>query len=478
MATLSVPTYDPKTTASQLAQLYVAGRQEIIATQNSYAKAASAALAKLSSAMKDFETALGSLNTKTSVLANSAKLSIDIGSASASESAVAGTYSFYVEKLAVAGQIGYSNMTNVVAATAGDFKITLVDGTSITVDLTGADKDGDAALSAQEVAAAVNTAAGNNSRVTASTMTVNGATTLVFSATATGLDNSIAALDLTGTGADLAAQLDPSNKSDMRVAADAIIRIGSETGQAITQASNTFNIIDGVSVTFTKAQTTGDTPVDIVVARDNDGTAANLQSFIDKYNGVVALLKELSAGADPNTGKAAGVFAGDAGIVALRTRMQEVLRTASGGKSLVHFGVTVQRDGTLSLDKTRMQKSIALDNSQLDAILGSFTTPTGGTGVLGGMRALIYGWTALSKKVGVDPVTNLDIFAPGTLTQRSDAVTALQKTNTERQATLDRQYEAAFQRYLKQFTQLQQLQSQMTGTSSMFDAIFASKSSS
>jgi flagellar hook-associated protein 2 len=264
----------------------------------------------------------------------------------------------------------------------------------------------------------------------------------------------------------------------MRAAADAKINIGSAAGQEIVQASNTFTVVDGVSVTFTKAQGVGDTPVDITVGRDNDGTAANLQSFIDSYNAVVKLLKDLTGKpGSGNTNKNAGVFASDAGIVALRARMQDVLRTASGGKSLVNFGVTAQRDGTLALDKTKMEKAISLDATQLDAILGGFTAPSGGTGVLGGMRALLYGWTALSRKVGVDPITNADIFAPGTLTQRTDAIGRMQKTTTDRQAALDRQYEAAYQRYLKQFSQLQQLQSQLTGTSSMFDAMFSSDKS-
>lgn len=478
MATLTAPTFDPKTTATNLAQLYVEGRQSILTAQANYATSASAALSQLSTAIKSFETALSTLNTKSSVLANKATLSAELGSATATEAAVAGTYTFYVEKLAVAGQIGYSNVGNVAVAGANDFKINLANGGSITVDLTSADKDGNAVLSAQEIAAAVNSAADNNSRITASTMTINGASTLVFSSASTGADNAVASLDLTNAGADLNTQLADGNKTVMRTASDATIRVGSATGQAITQASNTFTVVDGVSVTFTKAQGVGDTPVDITVARDNDGTAANLQTFIDSYNNVVKLLKELTGKpGSGNTNKNAGVFASDAGIVALRTRMQDVLRTASGGKSLVNFGITAQRDGTLALDKTKMQKAISLDSTQLDAILGSFVAPTDGTGVLGGMRSLLYGWTALSRKVGVDPVTSADIFAPGTLTQRTDVIGRMQKTNTDRQAALDRQYEAAYQRYLKQFSQLQQLQSQLTGTTSMFDAMFSSDKS-
>ena len=475
----TAPTFDPKSTATNLAQLYVEGRQQILTNQSNQAKAASAGLSKLQSAMKAFEMTLGTLNTKSSVLANAATLSVDIGTASAKESAVAGTYSFYVEKLAMAGQIGYSNMTDVVAASAGSFQIMLANGTTIDVDLSSADKDGDAALSAKEVAAAVNRAANNTSLVTASTMTIKGATTLVFTSTATGLDNEIASFDLSATGGDLAAQLDDSlgNRTVMRAASNAIVHVGSETGEAIEQASNTFNVIDGVSMTFTKAQAPGDAPVNITVGRDSAGTAANLQSFIDSYNNVLSVIKELTGSGDANSGKAPGVFASDTGIKALRTRMQEVLRTAFGGKSLVNFGITAQRDGSLALDKARMEKSINLDVTQLDSILGSFVGPTDGNGVLGGMRALLYGWTTVSKKVGVDPVTGLDIFVPGTLSQRTEANQRLERSVADRQAALQTQYDNAYNRYLAQFTQLQSLQSQMNGTTSMFDALFSKSDS-
>ena len=58
-----------------------------------------------------------------------------------------------------------------------------------------------------------------------------------------------------------------------------------------------------------------------------------------------------------------------------------------------------------------------------------------------------------------------------------DANAHLQTELTARQAALQTQYDNAYNRYLAQFTQLQSLQSQMNGTTSMFDAMFSKSNS-
>jgi len=66
----------------------------------------------------------------------------------------------------------------------------------------------------------------------------------------------------------------------------------------------------------------------------------------------------------------------------------------------------------------------------------------------------------------------------GQIKQRSDANTKLQSALTQRQTTLQAQYDSAYQRYLKQFTALQSLQSTMGSNVSMFDALFGSDNKS
>ena len=462
MAT-SVPTFDPKTTATQLAQIYTQGSQSMLDAQSASATAIDKALSSLSLAMGTFRSSLSSLTSTGSVVANKATFSsTDAGTATANATAVGGTYQFFVESLATAGQVSYSGVTDsaVTGAGAGSLAIKLADGSSFTVSLANGDKDLNNALSAKEIAAAINLEASNNSRVTASTLTVNGQTRLVLTSNLTGQSNSVAGIDTTNLGdANLQTQLGDPNMV-AQAGTDAVLWVGAQnSGPAnkITQATNTFNVVDGVAMTFTKAAGA----VTLNVARDSAGTATNVQNFVDQWNKLLGTLKDLTAAGDPTQGKTGGIYAADAGIAALKTRMQSLLRTSVGGVSLVNYGVTAQRDGTLAVDKARLDKTLATNPTGLDAILGkvSLTAPTG---VLGNLDTLLNSWT----KSGT-----------GQLASRKDANAKLHSLLSSRQVTLQTQYDNAYNRYLVQFTQLQSLQSQMSGTSSMFDAMFSKSDS-
>ncbi len=465
MATTTAPTYDPKSTATQLAQMYVQGRQQMLDIQTQNATAIGSALTKLSSAMSAFRSTITSMSTASSVLANKATFSTDVGTATATASATAGNYQFYVEQLATAGQVSFNGVSDAPTAAAGNLVVTLADGSNFTVTLANGDANLDGQLTAKEIAAAINQEATNNSRVTASTMTVNGQTRLVLTSAQTGLDEGVVGVDTSGIGdATLAAELDAANMTVLQTGQDAIVWIGAQGGDPankLEQASNTFTVVDGVSMTFTKAQGAGDSPVTLAVARDSSGTAANVQAFVDGWNKLLATLGDLTAAGDPASGKAAGIYAADAGVAALKTRMQALLRTAVGGVSLANYGVTAQRDGTLALDKTRLEKALTANPTGLDAVFGkaSLAAPTG---VLGGLDTLLNSWT----KAGT-----------GQLASRTDANSRLQAQLATRQAVLQTQYDNAYKRYLAQFTQLQSLQSQMNGTTSMFDAMFSKSNS-
>jgi len=218
-------------------------------------------------------------------------------------------------------------------------------------------------------------------------------------------------------------------------------------------------VVDGVSMTFTKAQS-GGVPVTLSVARDSSATATNVQNFVDQWNKMLSAVGELTAHGDFTKGTTGGIYASDAGLASLKSRMESILRTSVGGASLALYGITAQRDGTLALDKTRLDKTLASNPTGLDAILGKVGSPS--TGVLGNLDTLLTGWT----KAGT-----------GQIAARKEANAKLQSQLSARQAVLETQYDNAYKRYLAQFTQLQSLQSQMSGTSSMFEAMFSKSDS-
>jgi flagellar hook-associated protein 2 len=401
---------------------------------------------------------MSSMTSKKSVVANTAVLSGDAGTATADATAIAGTYNFYVEQLATAGQVAYNGISDATAAGAGTLQVTLANGSNFTVDLNAADKDLDGTLSAKEIAAAVNTAVDNKAMVVASTMTINGSSTLVLTSAETGGDglSSGITLDASGASGELQGMLDPGLAQELVMGQNAKVWVGPQgTGTLVEQASNTFTTVDGVKMNFTKAGSA----VTLTVANDTAGTAANVQAFVEAWNKAVGTIRALVDPGDPATGKAGGIFAGDAGVNALLTRMQALLRQKVGTESLVSYGLISQRNGTMALDSARLAKSIASDSATLDTLFGnsSLSAPSG---VLGSLDGLIKQWTSSTDgQVGV----------------RKDTNSRLQKTLTQRQERLDTQYNTAYARYLDQFTRLQALQSQMNNNTSIFDALFGNK---
>ncbi|NVD99490.1 flagellar filament capping protein FliD [Massilia sp. BJB1822] len=458
---ITAPNYDPIPTAKAMANKYLAGAVDRQNTAVRGMQADSAGLTKVSTAIKAFESALATLTSKKSVIANSATFSAAVGTATATTTASAGSYSFYVQQLATAGQVSYGGITDTTAAGSGTLTLTLGDGSNFTVDLASADKDMNGALTAKEIAAAINIAANNNSRVTASTMTIDGQTTLVLSSTNTGKDGGVK-LDPVGvTDPTLKAALDESKMKIMQAAQNAIVWAGPQgTGLKMEQATNIFTPIDGVSMTFTKAQGVGEAPVTLTVGNDAAATASNVQAFVDAYNKLDAVLKDVTNPGDPKTGVAPGVFANDSGLLALRNGMRNTMRQALGSQSLVTYGIMATREGSLTLDATRLGKALAADPTSLDKIFGSASLSTP-SGVLGGMDKLMNQWTDLSK---------------GQLVNRRGFLDKLQIKLTNKQAELDRQYDGVYKRYLDQYVKLQTLQNQMNGTLSMFDAMFGNKS--
>ncbi|MCD2517478.1 flagellar filament capping protein FliD [Massilia sp. G4R7] len=460
MATaITAPTYDPVTTSQGLADQYVLARQQILNAQTSAASATAKALTELGSAMTTFQGTLASLTgLNKSVFTQSAVYSdAGFGSATASASAAAGSYSFFVKQLASASQVSYTGLGD-NAGVGGALKIKLGGASAFEVDLAAADSDANGILSTRELAAAINGAADNKSLVTASIVTTGSTSELVLTAKNTGASNRITidTSGVTGPSSLAAANADPARVRELVIAQDAEIRIGSETGTPIIQASNTFTAIDGVKMTFTKAHAAGSAPLTVTVGTDTAATTANVQAFVDAYNKLKAVLNKLTDAGDPSKGAAGGAFAHDGGIRALNDRLVSLLRPAAGGDTLAAYGIIATKEGTLELRSDRLQAQLARNPNGLDKLIGS-SSASAPSGIAASLDGFLKSWSNATS---------------GQILKRKDANTTLQKTIEDRQAALEVQHEAAYQRYLKQFTALATLQNSMTNNLSMFDAIF------
>lgn len=442
----------PTTMAQQLAGAYTSSAQSLLTAQNTVASSKSTALTKLRSTLTTFENALAALSGQKSVLKNSASFdNTGFGTASASATAQPGSYSFFVETLAATHQVSYANINTVSSAGAGSLAVNLAGGDSFSVSLSAADLDGDGSLSPAELARGINSNAGNAGKVTASILTINGQSQLVLAAGQSGADGQIT-LGTTGvTDTALRASLNAGNA--LVTGRDAVVWLGDQTtGVRMQQSSNNFTSVPGVSVTFTKTMQTGDAPVKLTVASDESGTTANVQKFVDAYNALEKALDEMTKNANADSKTSAAAFASDAGVRTLRNRLGSIVREPIGGLRLADFGIGLDRTGAMTLDSAKLQKGLAAHPDGLDTVFGK-ASASAPTGVFGALDTYIDLWTN---------------SATGQIQSRQTSLQKSQKSLAAKQTQLDTRYENLYQRYLKQFTALQQLQASMSGTSSLF----------
>ena len=421
--------------ATQLAQYEIQGAQARAQRNQSNYNSTLSAINTLSSALSTFKTAASSLKSSStgSVLVNTATFSEEgYASATVGTKAVAGNYDFFVSQLASKSQIALSGLTD-ASLGSGTFKIGQ-GSESFTIDLAGS-----SSLSA--LATAINNAP-DNTGVKATLVRSNGEVSLVLTSEETGADQAIT-LEATGNG-DF--QTAVSNKRELSQAKDAIVYLGGEGGIELTNSSNTFdNVIDGVSLTFSKVQASGDTPLNISIDQDSSATQDKLQSFLTAFNTLMSSLDSLTASG--GTDSARGALASDASVRAIDSMLNNLVRTSFGGVSLIDYGVSADRNGKLTLDASKLETALA-------------NNPEGLESLFSGKGNLL---DTFDK--------NLSLYtssAGGILTERKNTLNLqLQKVDDELD-NLQTQYDSYYNRYLRQYTNLMQVMTSMEQTSGLF----------
>lgn len=132
-------------------------------------------------------------------------------------------------------------------------------------------------------------------------------------------------------------------------------------GIAISKGSNTVaDVLSGITLNLLK--TNSGTPTKISVSRDTSSVTSAINSFVTAYNSINATLN--SAMAYNAKTKTASLLTGDSSVRAIQSQIRGVLSKAvTGGGSgftvLSQVGVSFQKDGTLAVDNTKLQKALA-----------------------------------------------------------------------------------------------------------------------
>ena len=166
-----------------------------------------------------------------------------------------------------------------------------------------------------------------------------------------------------GTAPDLFAQ---PGAATVRPAQDAEVTLWSGSGaeQVISSATNTFeNLLPGVSVTVSAA--TAD-PVTITVGRDDASIAKTASSMVDALNGVFSLIAQQTSVTQTtdSSGKPAVQAGALTGEAVVRQASQLITTAATepvDGASPSTYGISIQRDGSITFDQKALQKAIDAD---------------------------------------------------------------------------------------------------------------------
>jgi len=378
-------------------------------------------LSSVSSLLSKLKSASDALDTAAEVGSYKATSGSAAIVASSSGLATPGQYSIQVDQLAKE-QRTYSNTIASVGTAlgqAGTLKLGVGAGTTADVTIAATD-------TIDDVIGKINA---SGQRVTASSFYDGTSYRIQLRGQDSGAAN---ALSITETGTTFGFTV-PANT--VQAAQDAQIKLDGFTIKSPT--NQVTGAIRGVTLALTNVTTDA---VSVAIENDPDALKTKLNTLVDAYNGVITKVKDL-AGNGTTKAKDANL-AGDSTLRAITGRLQSALQTVgtnSGDyKTLSSIGLSLDRNGKLSLDATKFSKALAADSAGVTKMLSGATS-----GIEGGVMSVV--------SSAVDVFTK---SSTGLLANRTDALTA---TSKRLQTRIDAQ-EIRINRYAdqlrKQFTQM------------------------
>ncbi|WP_295472558.1 flagellar filament capping protein FliD [uncultured Pseudomonas sp.] len=440
-----------------------AAKQNQITKQTKANTASLSGISQIKSALATFQSTLNTLkSTTTPAFLGFAATSADesVIKATATNSAVNGSYSIKVQNLATASKVATAALSASQASAIPSGELTISqNGTDTKINIA-------ATSSLQQVRDQINSEMQKLGKgISANIINDANGSRLVFTSTTTGAGTDISVkgdsnigtlLDIDGTK--LMSQTgttgNPGAGTISELAKDASFTVD---GLTLTSPKNSVsNAISGLTLDLVSATAT-DKSVVVTVGTNTDGLKKSLQSFVDAYNTLVNLTTSLTKGtmADDGTFTAAAMT-GDAmprGIVATIRNVLASSVSTSGLASLSQLGInTKQSDGTLSLDTIKF--TAALEDKKFGNQIQDLFNANGG--LIERIEKSLESYT----KTG------------GVLDQRNDALNKTKTRLTNDQSALDRRVETLTTTLTKKYNAMDLVVGQLKATASNITSIF------
>lgn len=374
-----------------------------------------------SQAWTDISTRLGNLTSKLDILQDEATYQTKkvtssddtIATISGTSDSLEGSYDLVVKQLATSSKITGS----VVSKADGTTKISTKDALGYSGKLTitnGATDGSDKALtveidvkatdSLKDIANAINNAKvpsddkGTKSAGLKATIVNN---QLVISSEEMG--------DRTLTiGGDLKDSLGFANSQTTRGQSAKFTLDGIEMER---NSNSPTDVVDGVTLNFKKADATK--TITLGLTNDTDKELSAVKDFVSQYNSVMSFLSEKMDVGDPSkSDNKTGALAGDSTLISLQSKLQSTVLSGKtvNGVSASTLGLSVDRNGTLSLDETKFKAQLAKNpNAVKDFFFvdtsSKYSTEKTGTGYTADFKAVLDRYT--STKSGSEGVISL-----------------------------------------------------------------------
>lgn len=367
---------------------------------------------------------------------------INVVSGSATTEAAPGTYNIVVDELATANTLRSNGAYTATNATfnTGTLSIKVGTGAAVNVEITNKNN------SLAQVRNAINNSGagvnativndGTNQRLVLTSKTMGSAGAITVTATDSG-----------SGGTNPLTALDSSSLVEVQPAKDAAFTVN---GLSVTRSSNTISdVVQGLTLTLSKEGSST-----ITVAK-NPSTAVNaVTAFVTAYNAVVAQNSSLSAYDAAN--EDASILTGDATLRSIQSKLGSLVNARVSGvtgglSSLSQVGVSLQRDGTLKLDTSKL--TAALNDPDKD-VASLFTQTTNGNK---GVAIQFNDW--LTQATGTS----------GILSSRIDGLSVSIKSLDSRRDVINDRLVTIEARYRKQYSALDALITSMSSTSSFLE---------
>lgn len=319
------------------------------------------AYGRVQGVLSALQTAAAALARPSSFLGTKATASGTAVSAASTGSAQPGTYAVQVAQLARSqSTVSAAVATSTTDIGSGDLTLRAGDGSVLATVSIG---PGGTLAEARDK---INAAQGS---VRASIIGDGGQVRLVLNATKTGAANAFTV--------EVGAGITGLSFTTPQAASDAQFSVN---GLALTSTSNAISdAIEGVTLSLTQGPPAGSPPgttvdSEVTVEVDAGQTVSALNTFIGAYNDVEKLATELSK-YDPTT-RTGAVLNGESALRQIQNQLRTVMRGAVSGAAgdytlLSQVGISVQTDGTLKLDETKLRGAAAADPAKLSRL---FTT--------------------------------------------------------------------------------------------------------